>query len=489
MRSSRSRKDLEERVRAVAKDPVQFTRVLLGHDIWSKQQEILQSIANCLRTAVKACHASGKTFIAAAAVLWWITRYQEAIAVTTAPTWTQVARLLWGEIHGMVSQAKIAYPKPAATSLKLGPGRYAIGLSTNEGVRFQGFHGNALIVLDEAPGVLPEIYEAIEGIRAGGNVRVLALGNPVISSGPFYDAFTENREGWNLITISAFDTPNLQGVTLEQLLKMSDQELDENPRPYLTTRRWVKEKYFEWGPGHPLWESRVLGNFPLQSDDALFSLTWLEQAKLRTEGDGELCAGVDVAGPGEAETVLCVRSGPRIILIRAWAGSDPRGDVMAALLPYRSQLKTVNVDTVGIGDYFAKHLKDHRLPVTEINVGRAARETEKYSNLKAELYWKLRLRAESGDLAGLTDDRTIAQLAGIRYRHNSRGQIEIESKGEAAKRGVKSPDRAEAVMLAFADVLTLAFLNTTGKRQSRQKVRKLDHSRHVWERLDESPRW
>jgi hypothetical protein len=91
--------------------------------------------------------------------------------------------------------------------------------------------------------VLPEIYEAIEGIRAGGDVKVLALGNTVISSGPFYDAFTTNREGWNLISISAFDTPNLQGLTLESLLKLSTEELGNNPVPYLTTREWVKEKY------------------------------------------------------------------------------------------------------------------------------------------------------------------------------------------------------------------------------------------------------
>ena len=302
------------------------------------------------------------------------------------------------------------------------------------------------------PAFYPEIYEAIEGIRAGGDVRVLALGNPIISSGPFYDAFGSNRGGWNPITISAFDTPNLEGITLEDLLRMSDKELDDNPCPYLTTRRWVLEKYREWGPGHPLWDSRVLGNFPLQSEDALISLTWLEQAKLRTEGDGEVCAGLDVAGPGEDETVLCVRRGPRIVLLRAWAGRDPRGDVLAALLPFKAQLKTVNVDAVGIGYFMAQHLRDHKLPVTEVNVGQAAKDTGKYSNLKAELYWNFRLRAMSGDLAGLTDDKAIAQLSGIRYSHNSRGQIVMESKEDARKRGVKSPDRAEAVILAFAEV-------------------------------------
>src|SRR5258705_6995815 len=109
----------------------------------------------------------------------------------------QVKRVLWGEIHRLAYGSQFRYPQLLETSLRLGPDRYAIGLSTNEGVRLQGFHGkNVLIVLDEAPGILPEIYEAIESIRAGGDVRVLALGNPVISSGPFYDAFTSHREGW-----------------------------------------------------------------------------------------------------------------------------------------------------------------------------------------------------------------------------------------------------------------------------------------------------
>lgn len=443
----------QQKLLRVIDDPTRFAEVMLGDTVWSTQREILQSVAQYPRTAVKACHASGKTFTAAEVVLWWITSHQEAVAVTTAPTWTQVERLLWGEIRHAVSRAKIKYPKPSISSLELGPGRYAIGLSTNEGVRFQGFHGNVLIVLDEAPGILPEIYEAIEGIRAGGDVRVLALGNPTIASGPFYDAFAANRESWNLITISAFETPNLAGLTVESLLQLPEEQLNQDVCPYLTTRRWVKEKYFEWGPGHPLWEARVLGNFPLQSEDALLSLAWLEAAKYREgSAEGPLHAGLDVAGPGEDETVLCVRRGPRIVLLKAWAGKDPRGDVLAALLPFKSRLQTVNVDSVGIGYYMAKHLKDQGVQVREVNVGEKARDSEKYANLKAELYWGLRARAQEGDLAGLADERAIAQLAGIRYSHNSRGQIVIESKDDARRRGVKSPDRAEAVMLAFGEM-------------------------------------
>jgi ribosomal protein S27AE len=138
--------------------------------------------------------------------------------------------------------------------------------------------------------------------------------------------------------------------------------------------------------------------------------------------------------------------------LRSWANRDPRGDVVAALLPYKESLKEVNIDSAGIGYYMAQHLKDLGLPVTEINVGERAKDSEKFFNKKAEIYWGFRIRAEAGDVAGLVDERAIAQLVGIRYSHNSRGQVVIESKEDARKRGVKSPDRAEAIILAFAEL-------------------------------------
>src|ERR1017187_10295404 len=137
-------------------DPVGFTAAILGHHIWRIPAQILESLAKNRHTAVKSCHASGKTFTAAEAVIWWITRWGDGIAITTAPTWLQVKKLLWGEIRKTLPAARIEYPKlaPSATELKLGEGNYALGLSTNEGVNFQGFHSpHILMVLDEAPGV------------------------------------------------------------------------------------------------------------------------------------------------------------------------------------------------------------------------------------------------------------------------------------------------------------------------------------------------
>lgn len=444
-------------------DPALLAESLFRHDHWTVAKQILRAIMEPhARVAVKASHASSKSFTAADAVL--LTLVMGGDALTTAPTWAQVDKVLWGHVRAAVAHSILRakdWGSVNQTEIRLPTGEFALGLSTNEGVRFQGHHARdgafLLVVMDEAVGVRPDIWEAIEGIRAGGDVRMLVIGNPTVPSGPFFDIFSAQRSGWTTFTIDAFETPNLEGLTLEDLLAMSDEELDVSPRPYLVTRRWVKEKYFEWGEKSPLWTARVRGQFPDQSEDSLLSLAWLEAAQRREYMPGESDeweAGIDVAGPGEDETVVTVRHGPHIEGMEHWASSDPRGEVLAYLAPYRERLKerSVKVDSIGQGYYFARHLEDNgwKGKIVDINVGESARESERYVNLKAELYWGLRLRAQTGDLSGLDDDLAISQLASIRYRHNARGQVVIESKDEALKRGVKSPDRAESIMLAFA---------------------------------------
>ena len=110
----------------------------------------------------------------------------------------------------------------------------------------------------------------------------------------------------------------------------------------------------------------------------------------------------------------------------------------------------MNVDAIGVGYNFALHLRDLGFPVALINVGESSSNSERFLNLKADWFWSLRERFQAGQVKGLRDERTVAQLALIRYKPNARGQIVIESKEELLKRGVKSPDRADSVMLAFA---------------------------------------
>jgi hypothetical protein len=138
----------------LACDPVKYARGVLGYDLWNMQEQILYAVAADHRVAIKACHALSKTLTAALLALWWIVRYEDGIAITTAPTYEQVKKLLWTEIHRALKNSKVGYPAPNLTELRLGPGNYAVGLSTNSGVRFQGYHGShLLVILDEAPGI------------------------------------------------------------------------------------------------------------------------------------------------------------------------------------------------------------------------------------------------------------------------------------------------------------------------------------------------
>jgi hypothetical protein len=235
-------------IRRALKHPDLFAEQILGVSLWEREVEILQSIKKQRRTAVKACHGIGKTFTIAIATLWWLARHPEGIVLTTSPTQRQVRTQLWAEIHRLVKMAKVPFPKLKTTELKFrGDNNFAMGFSTNQGENFQGYHGKQVLIIgDEAPGIEPGIFDAIAGIMAGGSVHVVLAGNPSVPSGPFFDAFTTERRIWNCITVGAFDSPNLKGLELEQLLALDPAEggpLDQNPFPYLVTRRWVYEQY------------------------------------------------------------------------------------------------------------------------------------------------------------------------------------------------------------------------------------------------------
>ena len=464
-------------VRKTLNDPVLFANHILGASLWEREVEILQSIRTQRRTAVKACHGVGKTFTLAVSALWWLARYPEGVVLTTSSTQRQVSTQLWLEIHRLADHARVPFPKLKSSELTFrGDRNFALGFSTNQAINFQGYPApQMLIIADEAPGIEPGIFDAIAGTMAGGRVHTVMAGNPTIPSGPFFDAFTRERGLWKCLSIDAFDSPNLTGLNLEQLLAMDPADggpLDDNPFPQLVTRRWVFEQYLAWWHGNesssPNWLSRVLARFPDQAEKALFKMKWLERARERTlqnpltdTGSGPLVAGVDVGG-GESETVVYVcefkSDRPKILRMGAWRGEDTRGQVVSLLNEFRTRLSIVRVDSVGIGYNFALHLQDCRFPVEMVNVGMPCESgpqmgendpARRFVNLKACFYQTLADAFERDLVEGLVDEETIGQLSGLLWELDSQGRMKIESKEKARARGVPSPDRAEALMLAL----------------------------------------
>jgi len=251
---------VEPKVKIEVSDPVLWIEKFLHVRLWGLQQEIARSVAANSRTVVKSCQASGKSFTAAQIALWFLAEYEESIIITTAPTAFQEC-VMWGEIHAALARSRYPFPKAGLTEVKFGPNHYAIGF---KGVRFADLHAkNMLVILDEAPGIASKMWAAIEGACSADNIKILALGTPTISSQPYEDAFQGIRSEWSKFTISAFDTPNLSGLTLETLLALPDAELDYHVSPHLISRRWVRDMYNDYGTSNPFWKARVLGQFPV----------------------------------------------------------------------------------------------------------------------------------------------------------------------------------------------------------------------------------
>jgi hypothetical protein len=117
----------------------------------------------------------------------------------------------------------------------------------------------------------------------------------------------------------------------------------------------------------------------------------------------------------------------------------------------------VQIDKIGIGAGVVSRGVELHEPFVGINVGEAAIDSERFLNLRAEYYWALRERFEAGDVDLDPSDKQLAsELCSIRFKRTSRGQIQIESKEDMKRRGIPSPNRAEAVMLAFAVIVVTA---------------------------------
>src|SRR5438105_8721493 len=120
-------------------DPVSFVQEILGVDPWERQVQILQALAREPRVTVRSCNGAGKTVLAAWSALWFLYTRPGSIVVTTAPTASQVKNLLWRRLRSAHSNARANLPGRCLTSLlEVSTESYAIGISTDEEVNFQG---------------------------------------------------------------------------------------------------------------------------------------------------------------------------------------------------------------------------------------------------------------------------------------------------------------------------------------------------------------
>lgn len=452
-------KKYQDRQAVWRKAPEKYLKDVHNYLPWEKQLEIIDSVKNNKKTIVRSCNGAGKTSISAMVAQWFLDSFAPAIVITTAPTFRQVRDLLWGEINSHRLTCKL--PKMFKGSvldlaIKISPEWYALGFSTDKPEQFQGYHShNILVIKDEAAGINPILQPAIDGILTTSNAKELEIGNPTSPSGLYYEHFRNPL--WSKISISCFDTPNFTefNITMKDIRngnyknKINNKKLS---RPYLITPDWVYERFLEWGEDNPLFQARCFGQFPIEGKDTLIPLTKIEQAVNRKIDVLEKTKhiGSDIARYGDDETIIVSMQSKKMLgmemhnkqsLMKTTGNIVNFCDILSA--------KEILIDDTGLGGGVTDRLKElDKFHVIPLNFGAAPKNKEKFVNLKAEMLWYLRECFLDDSISIIKDELLVSQLSGIRWKILSNGKIAIESKDEIKKRGLKSPDRAEALAIA-----------------------------------------
>lgn len=488
----------DQRVRLLGQlDLGAAAEVMTGEYLWSIQKRIATALSHPrAKVAVPSCNASGKTWLAARIALAFYNAFtpgtpcvqcggpcRGAKIITTSSKESHLKDNLWGEIRS-------AYPKIAERGIIV-PGRlwegemrleeaknhFLIGQVAASAEGFQGYHAaHKLIIGDEATSVDDEVQLAITRLLASSDSRILLIYNPTT---PDTYASKMNRSGaFVSIPITAFDTPNMTGEPAP-------------PGSNLITPQFLEDlKLQGMGPGTFEWETSIMARDWDMGDDLLIPSAWYENraGRLPILGTGTRQLGVDIAAYGSDENVIAVRDGDQLIEVRHFPSMQTsqyvQGPVTKAILDYAPDTVVFDADGVGAGavGYF-EDLKRIRPGMLVIGFRGGKGHPQRFINQRSAWYWNLRRRFEAGTIdIAVSDDKLHEQITDLHYTVTPQGDIRVETKSEMRKRGMKSPDRADAVMYAFS--YTDVPLQDEKVRTAAETLDLADHSeRSMWERM------
>lgn len=434
-----------------------------GGFLWSKQIEIAESVRDNRYTAVPSCHDAGKSRGAAEIGAWWLDVHEpgEAFVVTTAPTDRQVKAILWRELSRVRRRADVDgritldaqwYMPIGGEDELVAYGRKPQDLKNPEDAAsaFQGIHARyVLVILDEAGGIPLWLWNGVDSIVTNEGARVLAIGNPD-SAGTQFEKVCRPGSGWNVVRIDGYQTPNFTGEQVPEALAEG-----------LLSKTWVEERCKRWGVNSAIFQSKVRGVFPKAADDLIISPALVSSARER-DLSGDAIAdpghyGWDIARYGSDETVGYLNRAGMVRLIYSKHKQDTAtttDDIDHEIARHTDRAS--HIDHVGVGAGVYDRLRKRERRVHGFGAGERALDPRRFVNRRSEAWWALREAFEEG-LVDLDpeDDELASQLQAPKWSRDARGRVVLESKDDMKKRGVESPDRADAVVMSFLRAVAL----------------------------------
>lgn len=449
-----------------ADKPVEFAEDILNVKPRPWQREAWLAMQTRKRVSVRSCHGAGKSFALAGLVLWLlVTRPHVKIAIT-APTYRQLINVVFRTIGEVLEKSLLKdLVKFKPTQVSFGQ-NFAIAVTARNPESMAGFHAdNMVLIIDEASGVEEAFFDALQGALTTPNAYVWMSGNPTRIIGRFYDSFHKTRAQWHTIKVSAYDLPEIANET-----------------------NWIEDMAAQYGRESDVFKVRVLGEFPSVNADSLVPITWMEDAiitkpnealeRIAARSEGFIVAA-DVARFGADSSVINVRQANIIFAnhmqqFRGMALNDLAGQVsqlykkLAKKSPVNPNTKekilpVVCVDTIGVGAGLHDMLREEGIKAREVVVSETAPDTFPACHRYRDwLYWQCREffnpEQDNAPIIYAPDarsrkmvDQMIAELAGLTYRYNPAGAIQVETKDNYKKRNEgRSPDFADSLALSFA---------------------------------------
>jgi len=342
---------------------------------------------------------------------------------------------------------------------------YKVGTAGTKGVgrsqTIQYFHGSEVAFWPFAETHAAGVLQAVPD-QPGTEVILESTGNGL--GNYFYDQWQKAIRGegeFEPIFVPWFWQPEYARDDPEFEMRPDEREMAQTYNLSAAQMAWRRFKVVELGSDalfrqeYPMTPEEA---FQADTSETLIPVETVRQAVGRDVKpmSGRIIWGVDVARFGDDLSTLAKRRANWLLEpVKSWKGKD--GVQLAGLLyeefratPIAERPETIAVDVIGVGAGVVDNLRHMGLPVHAVNVAEQPSSRDEFMRLRDELWWKAREWFAARDSRIPDDGALIAELTTVRYDFTTGGKRKVESKDEMKKRGLKSPDHADAFINTFA---------------------------------------
>jgi phage terminase large subunit len=445
-----------ETVARMLGDPVNYARVRLGLKLHPVQAAVLRDLfRRGSRVSFRCGNEVGKSSVVAVSAVFYAIEILSAQVVSTAGAWRQVTEQLVPNLKRQAHKFPGWEFLDSAISVK-GVRRY-LGFSTTDEGKFQGFHGTAdmplLVIIDEAAVVPVDIFGAAEE-RCNPDY-FLAMGSPLDPAGTFYDMETKLAKFYVHHKLPQTECTRDKGWWINPVL--------------------IQRKIEKYGREHPLVLSNVFGEFASMAEGALASLGEFESCIANPpqwhRGHNDRHAFIDFAA-GRNKNVFAVRVGNKTWIEKKWTETNTMAAVGECLAIFKKlqrehglQADEVEGDADGLGLPMIQRLHEVGLNLGAFHGGTPARfNPTEYANAISEAWGESVGQIKRRDHLIPNDAEFKGQVLSRKLKRNSTGKFQLESKEDMARRGLESPDEADAILCAMMSVVSTRSVNLSVSR-------------------------